>query len=213
MELLFARLPPSLRKGAIRRVAKFLLESTFTSVAAEASVLCNAVAWADSQVRSGLVASGYARLDSLSCGSLPARCFGLLAPQLIIATAYKLTFRASCPTVLIALLLHLPHAVVNCARARPLARHFCFFCAVPPMLPRYCSVLPSSCWAPWWRRWRGSWLEQLLTAPPASPRWGLLVSLLVLLCVCVRVCCFVVCVLVVCVDDFGCTMAAQQQQQ
>jgi hypothetical protein len=127
MELLFARLPPSLRKGAIRRVAKFLLESTFTSVAAEASVLCNAVAWADSQVRSGLVARGYARLDSLSCGSLPARCFGLLAPQLIIATAYELTFRASCPTVLIALLLHLPHAVVNCARARPLARHFCFF--------------------------------------------------------------------------------------
>ena len=47
MELLFARLPPPLRTSAIRRVAKFLLESTLTSVGAEAAVLCNAVAWAD----------------------------------------------------------------------------------------------------------------------------------------------------------------------
>ncbi len=50
MELLFARLPPPLRAAAVRRVAKFLLESTLTSVGAEASVLCNAVAWADPQV-------------------------------------------------------------------------------------------------------------------------------------------------------------------
>ena len=50
MELLFARLPPPLRASAIRRVAKFLLESTLTSVGAEASVLCNAIAWADPQV-------------------------------------------------------------------------------------------------------------------------------------------------------------------
>ena len=50
MELLFARLPPPLRASAVRRVSKFLLESTLTSVGAEASVLCNAVAWADPQV-------------------------------------------------------------------------------------------------------------------------------------------------------------------
>ena len=50
MELLFARLPPALRGAAIRRVAQFLLESTLTSVGAEAAVLCNAVAWADPQV-------------------------------------------------------------------------------------------------------------------------------------------------------------------
>ena len=53
MELLFARLPPPLRTSAVRRVSKFLLESTLTSVGAEASVLCNAVAWADPQVGAG----------------------------------------------------------------------------------------------------------------------------------------------------------------
>ena len=53
MELLFARLPPALRQAAIKRVAKFLLESTLSSVGAEASVLCNAVAWADPQVGGG----------------------------------------------------------------------------------------------------------------------------------------------------------------
>ena len=53
MELLFARLPPPLRAAAVRRVAKFLLESTLTSVGAEASVLCNAVAWSDPQVGAG----------------------------------------------------------------------------------------------------------------------------------------------------------------
>jgi hypothetical protein len=51
MELLFARLPPPLRRTATRRVAAFLLESTLSSVGAEASVLCNAVAWADPEVR------------------------------------------------------------------------------------------------------------------------------------------------------------------
>ncbi|KAI3424360.1 hypothetical protein D9Q98_009913 [Chlorella vulgaris] len=94
MELLFARLPPSLRKGAIRRVAKFLLESTFTSVAAEASVLCNAVAWADSQCTAqlllgplveamerelaGAVADGTTRLSKAHEGSLTWR-LGLLS--------------------------------------------------------------------------------------------------------------------------------------
>lgn len=47
MELLFSRLPPGLRRHAIQRVGRFLLETTLSSVMAEAAVLCNAVAWAD----------------------------------------------------------------------------------------------------------------------------------------------------------------------
>jgi hypothetical protein len=52
MELLFARLPPALRRAAIRRTAAFLLDSSLASVGAEASVLCNAIAWADPEVKS-----------------------------------------------------------------------------------------------------------------------------------------------------------------
>ncbi|KFM25207.1 Proteasome activator complex subunit 4 [Auxenochlorella protothecoides] len=47
MELLFSRLPPGLRRHAIQRVGRFLLETTLSSVMVEAAVLCNAVAWAD----------------------------------------------------------------------------------------------------------------------------------------------------------------------
>ena len=47
VELLFARLPPSLKGVAIKRTARFLLENTLTSMSSEASLLCNAIAWND----------------------------------------------------------------------------------------------------------------------------------------------------------------------
>ena len=47
IELLFARLPHNLKHGAIRRLARFVLTTTLPSVTTEASVLCNAAAWAD----------------------------------------------------------------------------------------------------------------------------------------------------------------------
>jgi len=47
MELLYMRLPADLRNVAIKKTAKFLLESSFSSVTSEAAILCNAMAWAD----------------------------------------------------------------------------------------------------------------------------------------------------------------------
>jgi len=47
MELLFARLPEPFRTRTIKQTADFLLGSTFSSVAPEAAILCNAMAWAD----------------------------------------------------------------------------------------------------------------------------------------------------------------------
>ena len=47
MELLYARLPPDLRMRAIRQTSEFLLGNTLASVAPEAAILCNAMAWAD----------------------------------------------------------------------------------------------------------------------------------------------------------------------
>jgi hypothetical protein len=50
MELLYMRLPGPLRTAAIKKTAKFLLESSFSSVTSEAAILCNAMAWADPTV-------------------------------------------------------------------------------------------------------------------------------------------------------------------
>ncbi len=47
MELLFARLPEPFRTRTIKHTSEFLLGSTFSSVAPEAAILCNAMAWAD----------------------------------------------------------------------------------------------------------------------------------------------------------------------
>ena len=47
MELLFARLPASVRKHATCKLARFLTTSTLTSVTHEAAVLCNAAVWVD----------------------------------------------------------------------------------------------------------------------------------------------------------------------
>ena len=47
MELLFSRLPEPFRTRTIKQTAGFLLGSTFSSVAPEAAILCNAMAWAD----------------------------------------------------------------------------------------------------------------------------------------------------------------------
>lgn len=47
MELMFARLPEPFRTRTIKRTSEFLLGSTFSSVAPEAAILCNAMSWAD----------------------------------------------------------------------------------------------------------------------------------------------------------------------
>jgi len=47
VELLFARLPPSLRQRAIARTARFLTTNTLPSVTQEAAILCTAAGWAD----------------------------------------------------------------------------------------------------------------------------------------------------------------------
>ena len=46
MELLFARLPPDLQLHAIKQLARFVTTSTLASVTSEASLICNAAAWA-----------------------------------------------------------------------------------------------------------------------------------------------------------------------
>ncbi|KAL4431419.1 hypothetical protein ABPG75_006675 [Micractinium tetrahymenae] len=108
MELLFARLPPPLRHAAIRRVSKFLIESTLTSVGAEASVLCNAVAWADPQCTAqallaplveellrdlpAAAAAGGSRLSKAHEASLQWR-LGLLSSTAFRAGAALVAFR------------------------------------------------------------------------------------------------------------------------
>lgn len=47
VELLFARLPEKMRQRAIKRTSKFLLGTTLSSAAPEASILSNAMVWAD----------------------------------------------------------------------------------------------------------------------------------------------------------------------
>lgn len=47
IELLFARVHKDLRKRLVRQTAEFLLGNTFSSVAPEAAILCNSMAWAD----------------------------------------------------------------------------------------------------------------------------------------------------------------------
>ena len=46
MELLFARLPKDLQLHAIKQLARFVTTSTLASVTNEASLICNAAAWA-----------------------------------------------------------------------------------------------------------------------------------------------------------------------
>ena len=46
MELLFARLPPDLQRVAMKHVTRFMLGTTMPSVSNEASLICNAAAWA-----------------------------------------------------------------------------------------------------------------------------------------------------------------------
>lgn len=46
MELLFARLPEELKLHAIKQTARFVTTSTLASVTNEASLICNAAAWA-----------------------------------------------------------------------------------------------------------------------------------------------------------------------
>lgn len=46
MELLFARLPKDLQLHAIKQLARFVATSTLASVTNEASLICNAAAWA-----------------------------------------------------------------------------------------------------------------------------------------------------------------------
>lgn len=47
IELLFARVDKDLRKRLVRQTSEFLLGNTFSSVAPEAAILCNSMAWAD----------------------------------------------------------------------------------------------------------------------------------------------------------------------
>ena len=47
VELLFARLPPTMRVRAISRLARFVTTNTLPSVTQEAAILCNAAGWAD----------------------------------------------------------------------------------------------------------------------------------------------------------------------
>lgn len=46
IELLFARLPKELQLHAIKQLARFVATSTLASVTNEASLICNAAAWA-----------------------------------------------------------------------------------------------------------------------------------------------------------------------
>ena len=46
MELLFARLPKDLQLHAIKQTARFVTTTTLASVTNEASLICNAAAWA-----------------------------------------------------------------------------------------------------------------------------------------------------------------------
>ena len=46
VELLFARLPPDLQRVAMKHVTRFMLGTTMPSVSNEASLICNAAAWA-----------------------------------------------------------------------------------------------------------------------------------------------------------------------
>eukprot|EP00889_Picochlorum_renovo_P005245 jgi/Picre1/32275/NNA_007621.t1 len=47
IELLFARVDKDLRKRLVRQTSEYLLGNTFSSVAPEAAILCNSMAWAD----------------------------------------------------------------------------------------------------------------------------------------------------------------------
>lgn len=49
VEILFRRLPSDLRISSLKRIKYFVLTNTLPSVTAEASILCNAIAWADPQ--------------------------------------------------------------------------------------------------------------------------------------------------------------------
>lgn len=69
IELLFARLPPELKKGAIRRLGRFVQTTTLPSVTTEASVLCNAAAWADPKTSSSAL---LAPLIDAATSELPA---------------------------------------------------------------------------------------------------------------------------------------------
>eukprot|EP00951_Prasinocladus_malaysianus_P046645 scaffold647843_cov52-Prasinocladus_malaysianus.AAC.1 len=50
MELLLCRLPPDLKRHAIRRISKFLRTNTLPTMTGEASVLCNAATLADTSL-------------------------------------------------------------------------------------------------------------------------------------------------------------------
>ena len=55
VELLFARLPPTMRSHAISRLARFVTTNTLPSVTQEAAILCNAAGWADPDAAASLL--------------------------------------------------------------------------------------------------------------------------------------------------------------
>ncbi|KAL6772361.1 hypothetical protein ACKKBG_A29920 [Auxenochlorella protothecoides x Auxenochlorella symbiontica] len=101
MELLFSRLPPGLRRHAIQRVGRFLLETTLSSVMAEAAVLCNAVAWADPRLAGELVLAPTLRLlraDAEAAAAAPRRAG---APRLSKAQEAVLAWRINLASSLV----------------------------------------------------------------------------------------------------------------
>ncbi len=73
IELLFARLPPDVQHRAIRRLSRFVLTTTLPSVTTEASVLCNAAAWADAKTTG---AELLAPLIEAAISELPVKLVG-----------------------------------------------------------------------------------------------------------------------------------------
>ncbi len=55
VELLFARLPSTMRSRAISRLARFVTTNTLPSVTQEAAILCNAAGWADPAAAASLL--------------------------------------------------------------------------------------------------------------------------------------------------------------
>ena len=82
VELLFARLPTTLRHRAIKKTSDFLLGNAFASVAAEAAILPNAMGWSDPE------AAGQYLLIPL-IGTLLSDCISIVESGLQITPSHS----------------------------------------------------------------------------------------------------------------------------
>ena len=146
MELLFARLPEDLQLHAIKQTARFVTTTTLASVTNEASLICNAAAWAAPEPATQLLLKPLlnrieeeVRYDSTTGAGRMSK---------VMYAALVLCCAMPCCGVLVQLCTILCHAVPCCAMRKYTQLAKDTFTAVCITWPGYIRAFPNG--IPWY---------------------------------------------------------------